>query len=181
MKKKTRVVNFYGGPGTCKSTMCAHVFAMLKWENINCEMSLEYAKDKTWEESFKVLHDQLYVFGKQQHRLFRLRNQVDIILTDSPLLLSLIYDSEKSNELKKLVLKEYYKYDNIDIFLNRRKPYNLKGRNQTLEQSKQLDEDIREMLYDNKIGNVYVFDGAPLSVQPIVDIIKNELKGLPLY
>ena len=62
--KETLVVNFFGGPGVRKSTFCAELFARLKWENVNCEMALEYAKDIVWEENYKILENQFYVLYK---------------------------------------------------------------------------------------------------------------------
>ena len=49
------VVNLFAGPGSGKSTTCAGVFAKLKLAGVNCEMALEYAKDKVWEERIKYL------------------------------------------------------------------------------------------------------------------------------
>jgi len=65
MEKETLIVNLFGGPGTGKSTLCADLFAKLKWRHTNCEMALEFAKDKVWEESFKVLDNQIYIFGQR--------------------------------------------------------------------------------------------------------------------
>ena len=45
------VINLFGGPGCGKSTIAALLFGKLKQNGINCEMALEYAKDKVWEES----------------------------------------------------------------------------------------------------------------------------------
>ena len=53
------VVNLFAGPGSGKSTTCAGVFSKLKLIGINCEMALEYAKDKVWENSLDVLNDQI--------------------------------------------------------------------------------------------------------------------------
>ena len=46
------VINLFAGPGVGKSTTAARVFAELKLKGVNCEMALEFAKDKVWEESF---------------------------------------------------------------------------------------------------------------------------------
>lgn len=68
-----KVINLFAGPGSGKSTTCAGVFSKLKLAGVNCEMALEYAKDKVWEQSFHTLDNQIYIFGKQLHRLWRLK------------------------------------------------------------------------------------------------------------
>mgnify|MGYP000518715851 CR=1 FL=1 len=42
----TLLINFYGGPDTGKSTTAAGVFRAQKILGVNCEMALEYSKDK---------------------------------------------------------------------------------------------------------------------------------------
>lgn len=143
--KKTLIVNFYGGPGTGKSTICASVFSKLKWQKVNCEMALEYAKDIVWEGSFNKLDNQIYLFAKQHHRVFRLLGKVDVILTDSPILLSLVYGPD-DKLFREFVLNEYKKMDNCDIFLQRVKDYNSAGRTQNLEQAKEIDVKLKTVL-----------------------------------
>lgn len=151
---KTLVVNFYGGPGTGKSTMTNRVFSELKDLAYNVEIATEYAKDLTWQESHVVLDNQVYVFGKQQHRIWRLNNKVQIILTDSPLLFSLVYGKEKTSILfKYFVQDEFSRYNNMNIYLNRVKPYNPIGRNQTEDEVRQLDKEIYEL-----VSSTYKFD-----------------------
>lgn len=184
MKKKTLVVNFFAGPGTGKSTFCAGTFAALKWRDVDCEMALEYAKDLTWETSHsegkkKVmnpkLRNQVYVFGKQQHRLFRLNGKVDVIITDSPILHSIVYDVRGKKALQKLILEEHSMYNNLNIFLNRKKKYNSNGRSQTFRQAVELDRKIKHML-DKHSGGYEIIDAVPENIPNIVDMILKRLR-----
>lgn len=114
------IVNFFGGPGAAKSTTAAHVFAELKWMGINTELVTEYAKDKVWENSLEVLDNQLYVFGKQQHKIQRAAKHVDVLITDSPILNSLVYDKEKLPTFRKIVLHKHNEFDNLNYYLTRK-------------------------------------------------------------
>ena len=88
------VINLFGPPGSGKSTGAAEVFAALKKLGVNAELVTEFAKDKTWEHNATALGCQEYVFGKQSYRLARCRNDVDVIVTDNPLPLSLLYNQD---------------------------------------------------------------------------------------
>lgn len=146
------VVNLFAGPGSGKSTTCAGIFERLKLRGINCEMALEYAKDKVWEESFHTLDNQIYVFGKQLHRIFRLKDKVDVIITDSPLPFSILYDKSKSLNFKRLVLEQFNQFNNLNIFIERDENYNPSGRMQTQEEAQKLDNEIKCILKDNHIN-----------------------------
>jgi glutathione peroxidase-family protein len=148
---KPLVVNLLGGPGTGKSSVRAGVFHDLKFKGIDCEEALEYAKDLTWKKSQFTLKNQIKVFGEQHDRLFRLLEQIEVIITDSPLLLTPIYDNRKSNLLTELAMEEYNSMWNYTIFLTRHKPYNPNGRNQTEEEAKQIDNKILNFLINRKI------------------------------
>lgn len=140
------VVNLYGGPGCGKSTTAALIFGELKKRGINCEMALEYAKDKVWEESLKTLDDQIYIFGKQLHKLWRLKDKVDVIITDSPLLMSMLYDKENSSPFRALILEQYKKFDNMDFFIERSTSYEQSGRLQTKEEAEALDAKLLSII-----------------------------------
>lgn len=171
----TKVINLYGGPGAGKSTLAARIFSELKEMQFNCELVTEYAKDVTWEQSFRILENQIYVFGKQQHRMWRLSGKVDYIVTDSPLPLCLIYgEHTTSNTFKKLIMEEYGKYENIDIFLERIKRYNPKGRNQSEDEAKEIDRKIFNVLNSIKTNEDafdLIVDGSVHSVPQILNFI----------
>lgn len=171
---KTLLVNLYSGAGCGKSTLAAAIFAHLKFQGFLCEMALEYAKDKVWEKSAHLLSNQIYIFGEQHHRITRLVGQVPIVVTDSPLLHSIIYDSGQNPHFAPMVLAEHRKYHNLNIFLDRVKPYEPAGRNQTEEQAREIDGKIIDLLLrlsedseEYTVDTFFSFPATPESVPKI--------------
>ena len=167
---KCLVVGLYSGPGARKSTLAAHVFAELKWKNINCELVTEYAKDMVWGETTKVLENQTYVFGKQYNRIYRVAKHVDVLITDSPLALSIIYDKKKSEHFKNLVMEKYNEFNNLNFFVIRCAEFNPKGRLHNEKEAEEKDQEVLNMLSENKIPFTTI-RGERESVGRIVDII----------
>ncbi len=176
MEKKTLVVNLIAPPSAGKSTMAANIFAELKWMGIDCELVSEFAKELVWEQRNETFEDELYIFAKQNHRLFRVNGKVDVIITDRPIILSVFYNNkygDKSSEFQELVLHEHNKYENLNFYINRKKAYNPNGRNQTEEESNQFGLEILNMLYEVGI-NCEAIDGNKDGVKYIVEqIVKN--------
>ena len=171
------VVNLFGGPGTGKSTGAALVFANLKMNGVNCELVTEFAKDKTWEHNMQALNNQAYVFGKQFYRISRCEDQVDVIVTDSPILLSTIYNSDPrlGETFNKMVLDVFNSYDNLNYLLLRTKPYNPVGRNQTEAESDNITKEIENILVDNSVDFSYVtgdIDGYSVIIKEVLNKIK---------
>ena len=99
----------------------AIIFSDLKETALNSERRSKSAKDSIYENLMDTMKDELYIFAKQNHRLFRVKDKVDIIITDRPLLLTNIYETlygEGDEALHQLVRKTFKSYDNINIFLN---------------------------------------------------------------
>lgn len=150
----TKIVNLFGGPGVGKSTVASELFCYYKKKHIDVELVTEYAKELTWEERKNILdRDQLYIFAKQHRKISRLIGNVNIIITDSPLLLSSIYFNTTTNIYDQnifdsFVLNTYNKYNNINILLKRNPlfKYNDIGRNQNLNEAILIDEKIQIFL-----------------------------------
>lgn len=142
------LVNLFGAPGAGKSTGAAYIFSQLKMRGINAELVTEFAKDKVWEESKAVFNNQAYIFGKQYFRISRCADKVDVVITDSPLLLSVIYNNDPvlGEEFNEVVRKVMNNYDCMNYYLSRTKEYNPIGRFQTEEESDVIADEILDLL-----------------------------------
>ena len=152
------VINLYGAPGAGKSTGAAYLFSKLKLAGINAELVTEFAKDKVWEENPTVFKNQVYLFGKQYYRMSRLEGKVDVVVTDSPLLLSSFYNKDKEvlgAEFDALVTKVAKSYESINIFIRRVKPYNPKGRFQTEAESDEVHRELIRFLDEHNINCLF--------------------------
>lgn len=142
------VVNLFGAPGAGKSTGAAYIFSKLKMAGVNAELVTEFAKDKVWEESKSAFDNQAYIFGEQYFRISRLQNKVDIIITDSPILLSSFYanDNIPCKEFDELVAKVSESYNSLNVFIDRVRPYNPAGRFQNEAESDELSMAMQTFL-----------------------------------
>lgn len=151
--RPTIIVNLFGAPGAGKSTGAAYIFAMLKMNGINAELVTEFAKDKVWEEAKAVFDNQAYIFGKQYFRISRCNHKVDVIINDSPLPLSIYYNSGCKNSFNKYVMDVFNSFININYLLERTKPYNSVGRFQSESESDNIGLELEEFLNKYQIGN----------------------------
>ena len=179
--KKALVINLFGGPGCGKSTTMARIFADLKIQGYNAEMVSEFAKDLVYEQRQDTMKDELYIFAKQHHRMFRVNDKVDIIITDRPLLLTNIYaslylpDDEFRTDLMKLVNTTFSGFININILLDREGvEYQTEGRLQDLEQSQKIDDMTKNELKKNdhafKVFKSTDYEGIMNYVKMILDV-----------
>ena len=113
----TVVINLYGEPSSGKSTIASGLFFHMKMGGLNVEMAPEYIKSKVFEENPYPFKDQLYVFAKQNKKLRELQGKVDFIITDSPLLMSLVYNSTEPPLFDEMVLQYYKQYNNMNFAL----------------------------------------------------------------
>jgi len=171
---KTIVVNIFGGPSAGKSTTSAGIFYELKRQGIRCELVTEYAKSKVWEESYKVLEDQIYIFDKQNHKMFTVKGKVDVIITDSPLLLSLYYGKDLSSSFKGLIVETHNTYNNMNYFINNLGEYDSVGRMQTEEESLIISGHILDILKSGEFPHI-VLNKTNLVVDFIIGDIYKEL------
>lgn len=143
----TKVINLFAGPGAGKSTTAAGLFYQMKKRGLSVELVTEYAKDRVYEEHSSIFSDQIYLTAKQNRRQSRLVGKVDYIITDSPLLLGQYYVCKEDKEHIRWITEWLFdKYDNVNVFIKRTKPYDTKGRNENYEQALEADIGIKNII-----------------------------------
>jgi nicotinamide riboside kinase len=177
---KPKVLNLFAGPGAGKSTIAASLFSELKFRGVSTEYVQEFAKDVVWEKrGVKILQAQDYIFSKQHFRISRVADEVDIVITDSPILLSMAYCQPDYLPSLKSVIKEAYDlYDNMNFFIHRNKAYDTRGRMQTFDEAKEKDRQILNLLYENNISPFHIEYGRG-NAETIIEIMQ-EQKWLPM-
>lgn len=156
----SKIINIFAGPGAGKSMFCMETLAELKKlgcvKGFTAEYVSEAAKEYVWTGSpimdGSEVH-QLILLGEQLHKIERLNNNVDLIISDSPLLLNILYNKELKYSYEEMVLRVFKKYNSKNYFLNRdlTVPYETAGRLQTLEQAIAADKKIKRLLSKHSI------------------------------
>jgi nicotinamide riboside kinase len=164
----TTYINLFGGPGIGKSCIAAEIFANFKKRGKSVELVTEFAKDLVWENRQSTLEIQPYVSMKQFRNLARLKDKVDYVITDSPLIKDSVYARMYAPSLPQayhelLFFLHHNLGDSVNILLAREFAYRTEGRYQSEEQAKQVDADLRLMLELNDIDYY--------SCSPVIDDI----------
>ena len=158
--EEVRVINIFGGPGTGKSTQAAGLFYRMKLEGMDVELVTEYAKDLVWDDRMStMITRQEYIFAKQNIRLQRLEGKVKFVITDSPIVLGIVYanqlpeQDDATEALKHLIGATFNRYDNYNFYLRRggEVPYQQAGRYQDEAGALDTGAQIKDLLDQENI------------------------------
>ena len=167
MKRNTIVINIAGGPGSGKTTVAAELFSKLKEKGYEVENVSEFAKELVWEKRNEAFDDRLYMHAEQNHRLMMMNGNLDYIITDSPLILTSVYnhfylEDKHTKEYNKMIddvtLLTFNSYNNITFLIERETGYDTNGRRESQAEAKAIDERIIEYLEDNNIQYIKIKD-----------------------
>lgn len=185
----TTIINLIGGPGVGKSTVATGLFSELKQRKVSAEYVSEYAKELVWEDTQKLLENQIHVFSEQFRRQYRLLNKVKYVVTDSPLLLNSVYfeyyinklsdenkffSQEYENLCRKFFDATFNEFENLTFLLYRNKNYDTSGRNQSYDEACELDDIIIDKIISTKNSYVPLYGNEEQNIKTILNILGEE-------
>ena len=175
---KLRRVNIWGGPGSGKSTSASQVFFEMKKRGYSIEYIQEYIKAWAYEKRQLSGFDQLYIFAKQQRLEERvLKAGVDLIVTDSPLLMQCVYARKYGfmgwQELLSIGKMFNAIHPSVNFLLSRSHAYQEEGRWQNAEQALELDAEIESFMTQYEIPFERIVNSDEISLR-VVDIMKGQ-------
>ena len=178
IKKKTLIINFIGEPGAGKSWAAWYLSAKLKQNGFKVEYLPEFAKSKLYEHSEKVFTCESYIFGKQLYKMHSMSDEVDIIVTDSPIILPHFYEKDEQAKelLKQLELYHFNQFNNLNICLLRDHDYKKEGRFQTEIEAEELHNEIMNFLMENHI-DYYSFFTSHIESEHFWKWLLEEMEG----
>jgi hypothetical protein len=147
-----RRINLFGGPNTGKTDHAMGLARYLRRQRRRAELVGEVVKLAAYEKKPVEMEFQMYTFGLQVWEESKwLRNGVDLIVTDSPLLLQCHYSRMRGETFWEALLEQSNwierRYPSLNIFLGREGVvYSQEGRYQTEEEAKKVDQEMREFL-----------------------------------
>lgn len=153
----TLIVNIYGGPGAGKSTTALQLVAELKKLGYHADYVSEVAKELVYAKDFEhldgTLKNQSKILSEQKRRLDIMLDNVDVVVTDSPLLLNTVYLKENAPEYIESVFSQYENYNNYNVVVERdlSVEFEQEGRIHNLEESIKKDGEINTLLDSHNI------------------------------
>lgn len=180
MDRKTLVVNMVAGPNAGKTTLALGLTCCLKLAGARAKYVSEYAEERTRLRDFTTLGFQPYVTMKQWFRQVQVDGQVDVIVTDSPIFLGMVYRGRGCTpSFDPYVLELFHEFWNYNVFVERdlERPHELDGRSHNEDESVQKDAELIGLLGQHGIP----FEIIPANgLAAIQDLLRRTLERLSL-
>ncbi len=140
------IVNFFGAPGSGKSTAAHALFYLFKkLGDYKVEFMPEPCKLKAYDDHLHIdFKTQLPIIAAYLREFERLKDKVDILILDGSLLLGYFYTD--SQLIQEFITELYRNYDNYAVYVPKLKSYSALGRNQSELEADELRETMKTKL-----------------------------------
>lgn len=146
-----KVINICGAPNSGKSTLAAYIYAEFKSQGYNCELVTEAAKIAVYENTKYKIWNQPLIFGEQLQGLLRVVDDVDFIITDSPLILGIAYNPDCFSRLNDLIEQSFSYFNNYCYILPVNNNFKQSGRRHNKKECIELQSKINNIVTSNTI------------------------------
>jgi len=167
------LVNLTGEPGAGKSTMAAGLFHQLKTRQWNVELVTEYTKELILTGDQWSLADELLVFSEKYRRIKR-HESVDIVITDSPLINSVVYgDTQFGPTAGAFYRSVAGSFDNIYFAIRRVVPYIPLGRMPDEGAAARAGQTIIDIV-ERSGAPLWIVEGHDGAIGELVDVVEDQ-------
>lgn len=174
---ETLNVNLWAGPGVGKSVTAASLFVRLKLAGITTEWVPEQAKTLHYRGTL-LTTSQKSIVKAQARAQSLLQGKVEVVLSDSPVMLSLAYASaEEQPKLQRIVFNATRGWRMLNVLLHRdlTGAYEQSGRYQSEDEAKLFHRDTLAPFVRAHAGDTLqeleVSEAVDLLEQQIVDLV----------
>ncbi len=150
----------------------------MKLQQLEVVLIQEIATKMIEQKRIHKLQDQLGILADQHEPYFELNDNVDFLITDSPLILSALYQPKNYiKHFEKMTVSTFNQYDNINFWINRPKEgFSEKRRVHSLKESIKQDNKLKALMDKHNIPIDYTFNAESNTHLEIFYYIKHVLK-----
>ena len=169
------ILNFVGGPAVGKTTFATSIYAKLKQKGVSVGLVTEFATQCIMEKNTDIFNYQYFISANQLYRQETAEQHYKMVVTDSPILLFMVYDENMDKDLEKFYIERYRQKDNLLFYIERNNDiFSPEGRRNTLQEGILIDEKIISILNKYKIDYTKL-KNTEQSQNDILDIVQRYL------
>ena len=162
------IVNIFGAPGAGKSTYAARLYSELKVLGVETELVREVAKQYVYDGTL-CNRDQHSLLTKAIDQIEGLCNQVEVVVSDSPVLLSAVYATSGVEEITRRAASYHYSRPSLNYMmaLGTDEEYSTRGRIHSHSEALKIEDKIIRTIRDEIVGTFYCSWGLEKAIEHV--------------
>ena len=179
------IVNIFGAPGAGKSTYAARLYSELKVLGIETELVREVAKQYVYDGTLGY-RPQMRILDEAVEQIESLHSSVEVVVSDSPVLLSVIYAKDEVAYITQKAKRYHYSRPSFNYMmcLGTDEEYSTRGRIHSHSEALKIEDKIIRTIRDEIVGTFYCSWGLEKAIEHVkntAEEIENVLNWDNLY